>query len=138
MEERKRFIECVLANPKGNFAHLCRSFGISRSKGYKWVERFDEGGRSALADRPPIAHTCKHRTRDEVVDRIVEMRKEHPFDGPKKLRVRLIERGADGWTVPAASTIGDILSRYGLVRPRRARLRVPPSATPLDPGAEPT
>jgi len=33
--------------------------------------------------------------------------------------------------VPAASTIGDILDRNGLIRPRRKRLRVPRSASPL-------
>jgi hypothetical protein len=27
--------------------------------------------------------------------------------------------------VPAASTIGELLEHYGLIRPRRARLRVP-------------
>lgn len=137
MEERKRFIESVLAHPKGNFAHLCRSFGISRGKGYKWVERFERGGWAALADRAPIAHACAHRTRSDVVDRVIGMRKEHPFDGPKKLRTRLMQLGVVDFDVPAASTIGDILKRYGLVRPRRARLRVPPSATPLDPGAQP-
>jgi transposase InsO family protein len=72
-----------------------------------------------------------------VVDRIVAMRKEHPWDGPKKLRERLAQLGQDTQCIPAASTIGDILDRYGLIRPRRARLRVPPHPSPLEPCSEP-
>lgn len=29
---------------------LCERYGISRKTGYKWLDRFDEGGRQALGD----------------------------------------------------------------------------------------
>jgi putative transposase len=132
VDERVRFIAAVQEDPKGNFAQLCRAFGIHRSKGYKWLQRYRELGPAGLEDRKPIAATCPHKTADGVVDRIVALRKEHPFDGPKKLRVRLQNLG-EGADVPAASTIGEILDRHGLIRPRRARLRVPPSPSPLEP-----
>ena len=135
VDERVRFIAAVREDPKGNFAQLCRRFGIHRSKGYKWVQRYDRHGPSGLEDRKPVAQSCPHRTPDEVVDRIVAMRKEHPHDGPKKLRVRLLNREPE-LTLPAASTIGEILDRYGLIRPRRARLRVPPHPSPLEPCQE--
>src|SRR5579863_4953886 len=106
VDERIRFIAAVHQDPKGNFTRLCQSFGISRAKGYKWVERYNELGPGGLEDRKPIAHTCPHRTPDEMTDRIVAMRKEHPFDGPKKIRARLLAQGVVG--VPAASTVGDI------------------------------
>ena len=131
VDERVRFIAAVKEDPKGNFAQLCRRFGIHRSQGYKWLARYNELGPPGLQDRKPIAHRCPHRTADAVVDRIVTLRKRHPFDGPKKLRVRLLELGETDLPVPAASTIGDILDRYGLIRPRRARLRVPPNPNPL-------
>src|SRR5262249_2571041 len=35
------------------------------------------------------------------------------------------------------STIGEILTRHGLIRPRHARLRVPPSAHPLAHASQP-
>lgn len=136
MDERIRFIAAIEQDPKGNFAQLCRSFGIHRSKGYKWLARYKEEGPAGLEDRKPIAHDCPHKTPDELVDRIVELRKEHPFDGPKKLRARLLHLHP-GLTVPAASTIGAILDRYGLIRPRRARLRTPPHPSPLEPCSEP-
>jgi transposase len=30
---------------------LCARYGISRKTGYKWLARFDEGGRASLGDR---------------------------------------------------------------------------------------
>jgi putative transposase len=137
VDERVRFIAAVMEDPRGNFAEQCRRFGISRSKGYKWVKRYELEGPAGLEDRKPLAQQCPHRTADEVVDRVVAMRKEHPHDGPKKLRDRLLQLGDEQLAVPAASTIGDILTRNGLIRPRRARLRVPPHPSPLEPCAEP-
>jgi len=136
VDERIRFIAAVQEDPKGNFAQLCRRFGIHRSKGYKWLQRYNELGPSGLEDRKPVAWECPHRTADEVVDRIVGMRKEHPHDGPKKLRARLLQQDPR-LQLPAASTIGEILDRYGLIRPRRARLRVPPHPSPLEPCQQP-
>lgn len=136
VDERIRFIAAVQEDPKGNFAQLCRRFGIHRSKGYKWLQRYNEQGPAGLEDRKPVARECPHRTPDEVVDRIVAIRKEHPHDGPRKLRLRLLKREPD-LVLPAASTIGEILDRYGLIRPRRARLRVPPHPSPLEPCQQP-
>jgi putative transposase len=137
VDERIRFIAAVQQDPKGNFAQLCRSFGIHRSQGYKWLQRYNEQGPAGLEDRKSVAHSCPHRTVDALVDRIVGLRKQHPFDGPKKLRARLLALNEAELRVPAASTIGDILDRYGLIRPRRARLRVPPNPGPLQPCQQP-
>jgi transposase InsO family protein len=131
VDQRVRFIAAVQEDPRGNFSRLCERFGIARSVGYKWVERYNELGPAGLADRESVARACPHKTPDAVEDRVVALRKRHPFDGPKKLRQRLLDIGESQIVVPAASTIGEILDRYGLIRPARARLRVPPSTTPL-------
>lgn len=132
VDERVRFIAAVKEDPRGNFAELCRRFGIHRSKGYKWLQRYKELGPAGLEDRKPVPHNCPHATADELVDRIVALRKEFPYDGPRKLRGRLLLREPKiEW--PAASTIGSILDRHGLIRPRRARIRVPAHPSPLEP-----
>jgi putative transposase len=135
MDERVRFIAAIQQDPRGNFSRLCESFGISRDKGYKWLARYKAHGPGGLEDRAPVARSCPHKTPDAIADRVVAERKEHPHDGPKKLRARMLDKGV--LAVPAASTIAEILSARGLIRPRRARLRVPPSPNQLDPGAEP-
>ena len=136
VDQRLQFIAAVVEDPRGNFSRLCERFGISRAKGYKWLERYEKDGPAGLEDRKPIALTCPHRTPDTIVDRIIELRKQHPFDGPKKLRARLLAAPTTG-PVPAASTIGDILDRFGLIRPRRVRLRVARTTFLLEPALEP-
>lgn len=137
MDQRVRFIAAVHEDPRGNFSRLCESFGIARSVGYKWLERYRELGPAGLVDGQPVASHCPHRTPDASVDRVLGLRKHYPREGPKKIRSRLLEIAETGIVVPAASTIGEILDRYGLIRPRRARLRVPPSTTPLGHAQEP-
>jgi putative transposase len=135
MEERVAFVTAV--NESGeSFAELCRRFGISRKTGYKWMERYEKEGAPGLERRAPIAHHCPHQTSAEMVEAVLAVRKEHSTWGPKKVRAWLEDPG--GWgRLPAHSTIAQILSEHGLVRPRRRRLRTPPGAVRLVPGVEP-
>jgi putative transposase len=136
VDQRVQFIAALQQDPKGNFTRLCARFGMARPTGYALVKRYNERGVAAFEDQEPVARSCPHRTAAEVEDRIVALRKEHPFEGPKKLRARLFATSPE-LAVPAASTIGDILERQGLIRPRRAGLRVPPHPSPLEPCSEP-
>jgi transposase InsO family protein len=133
VDQRVEFIAALhreeQATGRSNMALACRRFGISRDTGYKWVARYQLQGPSGLVDRKSVPGRCPHRVDDEVESLVVELRKQWPDYGPKKLRAMLLDSGLQG--VPAASTIGDVLERNGLVRPRRRRIRVPPSGSPL-------
>ncbi len=126
VNELVRFITEVNESPE-SFAAVCRSFGISRKTGYKWCDRYEREGPAGLQVRRPVAQTCPHRTAEKLVAALVELRKEHPSWGPKKLKARLEAQGVSN--VPAASTIGELLKGHGLVRPRRRRV-YPPAMTP--------
>jgi len=129
MDQREQFIRRFLANDTP-MSVLCSDFGISRKTGYKWAQRFVDGGLPNLVDRSRAPHTIAHAIDEAVAQRIVELRQRHPFWGPKKLRAWLIDREpAQLW--PAASTIGIILNRSGLVIPRRRRRRTPMANQPL-------
>ena len=133
MDEKLRFI---VACSDGNepLAELCRRFGISRKTGYKWLERYKEAGPEGLVERAPRATVAPHRVPDVLVAEILAQRKERPKWGPRKLRARLMELAPDKpW--PAASTIGDVLKRHGLIHPRKRRVRAPlVVGSPLQPG----
>lgn len=135
VDERVRFIAAV-AESDEPFAELCRQFGVSRKTGYKWVERYELHGPGALEDRTPVPKRCPHRLPDPVADLVVQARKAHPRWGPKKLRALLGEEHPE-LVVPATSTIGELLKRSGLIRPRRRRLRVPLHSSPLEPSDRP-
>jgi transposase InsO family protein len=120
MNERLRFIASKLeaAEP---FSCLCERFGVSRKTGYKWVARYESNGVAGLEEhsRAPLSHP--HAVTDDVVEKILEIRKKHPRWGPRKLRV-LLQRHYPQLGLPVASTIGEILRRNGLNR-KRKRIR---------------
>ena len=99
---------------------LCSRYGISRKTGYKWLTRFEEGGRRALADRSRAPHHCPHRIESDVAELLCTARRKHPDWGAGKLLDYLEPRYPDTrW--PAASTVNDLLGRHGLLTKRRRR-----------------
>ena len=111
-------------------AELCREFAISRKTGYKWMQRFLDGGLPNLVDRSPVAKRIAHALPREVTEAIVELRCRYPNWGPKKLEA-LLKREKPSITVPARSTIAAVLKRHGLVRSSRPRRRTPSATQPL-------
>jgi transposase InsO family protein len=121
MEERAKFVLEALEGWT-SMSELCSQYGISRRIGYKWLKRYQAGGLSALADRRRARETQGLATPPDIVNRILALRRKHPSWGPRKLRERLcILQPGVPW--PAPSTIGAILRREGLTKPRRRRPR---------------
>lgn len=94
-----------------SIAALCRQFGISRKTGYKWLAR--AGAAEPLTDRSRRPHGSPGQTPAAVVQRVLEVRTQHPAWGGRKLHHRLVAEGLDD--VPAPSTITAILRRAGLL-----------------------
>jgi putative transposase len=122
MEERFRFIEEFAGEVEPSLASVCRRYGVSRRTGYKWLRRYEEGGLQSLEDRPSRAILQTQQLPLELEDLIVELRRAHPDWGPKKLRQLLSGRWAG--RQPAESTVGAVLHRRGLIRPKRRRVVV--------------
>ena len=129
MDERSRFIDAYLG---GGFSmsELCTRFHVSRRVGYKWRARYDAGGRAALCDQSRAPKTCPHRIAPAMAQLLCAARKKHPDWGPAKLLDYLRPRyPGEHW--PAASTVGDLFKRQGLIKQRRRRYRVThPGAIP--------
>ena len=127
--EQERFINAYLEG-RGDFSALCRAFGISRKTGYKRVKRFQEWGFEGLGDlsRAPRSHPQKIAF--EVEHLVVAARRANPTWGPKKLVAWLMEcEPSVAW--PAPSTVGNILDRHQLAKPRRKVRRTPPWSQPF-------
>lgn len=119
MDERMKFIVYYLEH-EWPMAALCREFGISRKTGYKWVGRYLEQQQSGLQDRSRAPRSHPQAVSNAIEEAVVAARTAHPTWGPRKLRAWLQRRDSQvGW--PAASTIGAILKRHGLVVSRRRR-----------------
>lgn len=126
-------LEFLAAHRAGGYAmaELCVRFGISRKTGYKWRARYDAEGRPGLRDRSRRPHTSPQRIGDELAALLTAARQAHPTWGPRKLLQYLAARHPDVADWPAASTVGDLLRRTGLVHPRRRR------RPPIHPGVVP-
>jgi transposase InsO family protein len=129
MSQRVRFIadfeSCLYT-----MMQLCERYSISRKTGYKWAERFGKEGVEGLKDRSRAPKSCAHGLSDEVSERLLKLRRSHPTWGPRKLLAWLQKREPEtSW--PAASTVGGLLKRKGLVEARVRRRRPwPPSGPP--------
>jgi transposase InsO family protein len=119
VEQRERFIRDHRLDLYA-MAELCARYGISRKTGYKWLTRYDEGGRAGLQDRSRAPQRCPHRIPRDVAAVICAARRQHPSWGPAKLLAWLRTR-QPGIEWPAISTAGDLLARRGLVKKRRRR-----------------
>jgi transposase InsO family protein len=101
---------------------LCERYGISRETFYVWKRRRASGEPRWFEEGSHAVESCPHATASGLADGIIAMRRRFPYFGPKKIKMRLDrDRPEVDW--PAASTIGDILKREGLVKARRRRRR---------------
>ena len=93
-----------------SISKLCREFGVSRKTGHKWLARFEEGRFSSLADRSRRPTRQPNKTPKVIEDRVVELRLEYGWSGPK-LQVLLEREGV----ALSTATIDRIIKRRGLV-----------------------
>ena len=121
MEER---IRMMLDYDSGNWSvsELCRRYGVCRDTFYEWRTRRDGAALEWFVDRSHAPAHCPHRTDAELAEAIISMRRRFPHLGPRKLLV-VLRRRAPETRWPAASTIGDILKKAGLVEPAKRRRR---------------
>ena len=129
VNERMRFVMAVESQEEA-FAMLCRSYGVSRKTGYKWLGRFRADGVAGLVERPraPLSHP--QAMTPEVAEACVTVRRAHPSWGPRKV-LAWLERVEPDTNWPAASSIGALFDREGLTVRRRLRRRSPPASAPF-------
>jgi len=129
MDEKVKFISAVKSDQYG-MAALSRHFGISRKTGYKWLQRYDAEGVEGLKARVRAPHSHPNAVAPELEAVLLHIKVRHPHWGPRKIRDWLVlNRSQQTW--PAASTIGDVYRRHGLVTPRKRRAYATPTSTPL-------
>lgn len=119
MMERMQFVVEALGEAF-TMRELCERYGISRKTGYKWLERFRQGGFAGLEERSRRPRTSPQATGAEVVERILALRRRRPRWGAKKLLARLRALEPE-LALPSRSTVHEILKRAALVEPRRRR-----------------
>ncbi|MFC2142130.1 helix-turn-helix domain-containing protein [Acidobacteriota bacterium] len=67
-----------------NVAEACREFEVPRSTFYGWKKAFDKEGKAGLARKKPIAKNHPRSLSQDVVDKILELRKTYKL-GPERI-----------------------------------------------------
>jgi len=121
MEER---IRMFLEYESGNWSvsELCRRYGVCRDTFYEWRRRKESGEPEWFMDRSHAPLQCSQTTDGAIAEQVIAARRRFPYLGPRKL-LAVLDREAPEVAWPAASTIGTILKRAGLVSPVKRRRR---------------
>lgn len=133
MDERVKLIARLLDGE--SMTSLCEEFGISRKTGYKILERYQDIGTQAFTDRSRRPIRLANQLPLQVEKYILNIKKEKPSWGARKIREKLIRKFPDIRT-PAKSTIHAVLDRNGLVVPR-GRIRRRSEGTELSESSKP-
>jgi transposase InsO family protein len=124
MEQRIEFILLALSNKGLKFNDLCSRYKISRTTGYKWFNRYKQGGLKDLIDKSRRPVNSPNKYRKDIEEYVVTLRGEEPEWGSKKLHRILYNRLGDGTypfeIVPCKNTITRILKRNGLIDPEKS------------------
>ncbi len=120
--ERERFVLEALREVEG-FERLCGRYGISRKTGYKWLSRYRARGFEGLREHSRQPRVCSRSKPAYWKRRVIDLRKEHPHWGAKKLHPMLVERHRKSKSMPGLRTIHRWLKEEGLIKSgvRRAR-----------------
>ena len=115
MGQKLEFVE--RAEKGESVSALCRTYGISRTTGHKWLKRFKECGADGLEEESRRPTSAPLSTAEDIVIAILESREAHPTWGPRKLEV-LLRRKLKKKT-PSSRTIARVLTRASKIRKRR-------------------
>jgi putative transposase len=123
-QQRRKFCEAALRQ-KGSFEQLCKSYGIRRQTGHKWLKRLKEEGHKGLKNRSRRPHRLRGARRQQAWKaRLVALKRQHWSWGPKKLH-KVLGKLYESRAVPSVASLGRWLAKEGLTR-RQARRKPGP------------
>src|ERR1700722_11140030 len=112
MSLKQEFIQRVLEG-RETFSSICLEFGISRTRGYEILNKFQLEGMKGLEPLSRAPHRTPNKTAPPVEEAILKVRHQYPTWGPRKIHSYLSKKGNKKLPVP--STIGEILKRHGCI-----------------------
>ena len=112
MTTKREFVQLALQEG-ANRRELCRRFGISPKAGYALLKRFAAEAEAAFTERSRRPLHSPRQTTAALQSAVLELRRQHPAWGARKICRRLKDLGHE--QVPAPSTVTDLLLRHGLI-----------------------
>jgi transposase len=90
MDEKYFFINEYLSH-RHIITETCKQFGISRTLGYKYIDRYNQSGFKGLEELSRKPKTSPTKTPNKVARDIISLRNKHPRYGADKIKT-ILER----------------------------------------------
>lgn len=109
--QRKYLFELV--EQLGNVSEACRRAKVSRGTYYNWYERYEDHGIVGLSETKSHAPHNRHTVDLLIEERIVNLKREHPDWGKKRIAQQIWKE--NNWEHNVAiDTVKNVLSRHGM------------------------
>src|SRR5262245_30511934 len=126
MDERVSFV-AEYRTGLWTMTELCDRFAISRKTGYKWIGRYEAGGRRGLGAQSRRRHGHPETTPARVVQRLLDTRARFPRWSIGKVLTWMARRyPRTAW--PCRTTAYQLMTRAGV--PRAPKRPGPPAGRP--------
>lgn len=126
VEELREYLVKSYISKVATMAELCDECSVSRKTGYKWYQRYLEGGTKALNDISRAPKEPFQKFSKEEIQIALDLKQKHPRYGPKKI-LALLERKHPHQEWPSATRLYEVFKDNHLVCSRKLRRRVPRS-----------
>src|SRR5213596_1077818 len=97
-EQRYQAVLAVIADGR-TVTEVAVQWAVSRQTMHGWLSRYEAEGLEGLANRSHRPVSCPHQMAAPVEAVVLELRRQHPFWGPRRIVVELSRRRV----VPAVS-----------------------------------
>lgn len=119
-EQRYQAVLAVIAEGR-TVTEVAAQWMVSRQTLHGWLARYEAEGLEGLGDRSHRPVVCPHQMPAVLEARVLEMRRAHPFWGPRRIRAELVRAGVS--PLPSESAVYRCLVRAGVIEPVRRRRR---------------
>ena len=120
VEQRYQAVLAVISDGE-TVTDVAARVGVRRQTVQEWLARYEAGGLDGLVDGSHRPRSCPHQMASVAEVAVLELRRGHPWWGPRRLRFELAKRELE--PVPSESAMYRCLVRQGQIAPdgRRAR-----------------
>lgn len=123
VEELREYLVKTYISKLASMSKLCEDCGVSRKTGYKWYQRYLEGGTAALEDSSRAPKSPKKKYSEGVILTALKLKQQYCKYGPKKIYAMLCKKQPNvEW--PSPSRLYEVFKEHHLVCSRKLRRRV--------------
>jgi transposase InsO family protein len=124
-EQRYQAVLAVIGEGR-TVTEVAGQWGVSRQTMHAWLAKYEAGGLEGLADASRRPRSCPHQMSGAVETVILELRRVHPYWGPRRIAFEVAKRKlVHSDELPSESAVYRCLVRAGVIdakaRQRRDR-----------------